>query len=47
MLFGQHSAFSKDRSIKVSMTCVYIKPEVGKKDTTAVTTASTNEVCVG
>ena len=32
--------------MKISMTCVYIKPEVIKYDTTAMTTA-TNNACMG
>ena len=28
------------------MTCVYIKPEIKRKDTTAMT-AATNEACIG
>ena len=38
--------FSKYWLIKVSMTCMYIKPEVKKNDTTEITTA-TNEPCIG
>ena len=37
--------FSKHRLIKISMTYLYIKPEV-KKDSTAMNTA-TNEACTG
>ena len=41
-----NTTFSKHQLIKISMTGVYIKPEVRKKDTTAMTTA-TNKACIG
>ena len=37
---------SKHRLIKISITCVYIKPEVKKNYTTGMTTAL-NEACIG
>ena len=40
------TTFSKHRLIKINMTCMYVNPEVKKKDTTAMITAA-NEACIG
>ena len=39
------TTFSKQRLIKISMTCAYIKSEV--KDDTVAMTAAANEACIG
>ena len=38
--------YCKHRLIKISAACVYIKPEVKKNDTKAMT-AAINEACIG
>ena len=38
--------YCKHWLIKISVTCVYIKPEVKKNDTKAIT-AAINEACIG
>ena len=37
--------FSNQRLIKISMICLYIKPEVQQNDTTSIATAI-NEACI-
>ena len=39
------TTFSKHRLIKISKACVYIKSEIKKNHTTAMTTTR-NEVCI-
>ena len=38
--------FRKHQSIKISIICVYIKPEINKNDITAMA-VTMNEVCIG